>query len=208
MYHLINNHIDEILHSIGQDHIRDYDYLIDNIERVESPTYQATYKNYWRLNAARLSEDFCRVYFNLLQVALRDGMPQIPELVMELYQTPTHQNGQKSLQFSFSTKLCHMIDRQIPMYDSRIRAFYFFVEPDRKLELRQRVNRYMHFHNFLTGEYRRVLDNGLLSQSIQRFRQHFRPRYFTDVKIIDSLIWAFTSLMESGGTTYGIITYC
>lgn len=208
MYHLINSHIDQILQSIGQDHVTDYDFLIQNIDQLQTPPYQSAYKNYWRLNAARLSEGFCGVYFDLLQVGLRGGMPQIGDLVKQLYETQTHQDGRKSLQFSFCSKLCHMIDRQIPIYDSRIRGFYFFTEPDRKLSLQQRVNRFVDFHAFLIDEYRRVLSEGLLARSIEAFRQRFRPKHFTDVKVIDSLIWAFTNLSESGGLVYRIIVYC
>jgi hypothetical protein len=208
MYHLINSHIEEILQSIRQDHVTDYDFLVQNIDRLQTPFYQAAYKNYWRLNVARLCDDFCRVYFDRLQSSLRDGVPQIGELVKELHETPTHEGGRKSLQFSFCSKLCHMIDRQIPLYDSRIRNFYFYTEPDRKLSLQQRVDGYVHFHNFLIEEYRRVLSERLLSGAIQAFRQRFRPKHFADVKVIDSLIWAFTSLSESGGVAQRLIVYC
>jgi hypothetical protein len=182
--------------------------LIQYIDRLQTPGYQAIYKNYWRLNAARLSESFCRVYFDRLQAGLTGGMPQIGKLVRELHETPTHEAGRKSVQFSFCSKLCHMIDRQIPLYDSRIRDFYFYIEPDRKLSLEQRVDGYVHFHNFLIDEYRRVLSERLLSGAIQAFRQRFGPKHFTDVKVIDSLIWAFTSLSESGGVAQRLIIYC
>ncbi|MDP2983269.1 MAG: hypothetical protein Q8O92_08070 [Candidatus Latescibacter sp.] len=205
---MINTNIDQILQSIEKDHVPYYDYLIQNIDRLQTPSYRAAYKNYWGLYAALLSEDFCGVYFGQLQAGLRGGMPQIGALLKELYNTPTHKNGRKSLQFSFCSKLCHMVDRQTPIYDSRIRDFYFFTEPDRKLSLQQRVNGYVYFHDFLIDEYHRVLIEGLLSRSIQAFRQRYRPKHFTDIKVIDSLIWAFTNLSKSGGLSDRKIVYC
>ncbi len=207
MYHLINNHIPQILDSINGGHIADYDWLVQNIQQVANPLYQNRYRTFWRLNAARLSQDYCRVYFQHLQEGLNNP-PQIGILTNELYQIPTHNNGRQALQFSFCSKLCHMLNRQSPIYDSMIRDFYFFTEPDRNLPLQQRINECLQFHQFLINEYNRILDQGLLAQSIQAFRNRFNPQHFTDIKVIDSLIWAFVSLLRNGGGIDGIIAFC
>ena len=117
-------------------------------------------------------------------------------LAHELYQIPINTNRQ-ALQFSFCTKLCHMLNREIPIYDSRIRIFYNFVEPIRELPVVQRIDGYVQFHQFLINEYNRVLNEGLLAPSIQAFRQHLGPQHFTDIKVIDSLIWAFINFQEA-----------
>jgi len=101
-----------------------------------------------------------------------------------------------------------MLNTQIPIYDRMIRGFYFFDEPDRKLPLQQRVNQCFQFHQFLITEYNRVLNEGLLVPSIQAFREHFDPQYFTDIKVIDSLIWAFIGLLRNNGLGNGEIIYC
>lgn len=207
MYRLINGHIVQILDSINNDHISDYDWLVQNIQQVANPLYQTRYKTFWRLNAARLSPNYCGVYFQRLQDGLNNNPPQIAELANELYLIPTHNNGRQALQFSFCSKLCHMLNRQIPIYDAMIRDFYFFTEPDRGLPLPQRINEYAQFHQFLTQEYNRILAQGLLAQSIQAFRQHFNPQHFTDIKVIDSMIWAYVSILKNGGVMNGIIHY-
>jgi hypothetical protein len=47
------------------------------------------------------------------------------------------------------------------------------------------------FYEFLKKEYQRILESGVLSASIQAFRQRFEGKNHTDEKIIDSLIWKF-----------------
>lgn len=208
MYHLINSHIQQILQSIPPGHVTEYDWLVQNIINVATPDYQSRYRRYWVLNVARLSDNYCQVYFQHLQNGLNGNPPQLGNLANQLYQTPTHANGQQSLQFSFCSKLCHMLNRQIPMYDSMIRGFYFFIEPRRNLPIIQRINGCMIFHQFLIDEYNRVLNQGLLAGSIQAFRQRFNPQQFTDIKVIDSLIWAFVSLLKNGGVMNRTISYC
>jgi hypothetical protein len=197
MYSLINNHIQEIIGSIQNTHITDYDWLVQNIQQVADPEYQNRYKNYWRLNAARLSQKYCQAYFQHLQKGLDATPPQLDVLANQLYQTPTHGNGRQSLQFSFCSKLCHMLDGQLPIYDAMIRDFYFFTEPRRNLAIPQRITTYLKFYQFLINEYNRILDQRLLGPSIQAFRNHFNPQDFTDIKVIDSLIWAFVSLQRN-----------
>jgi hypothetical protein len=206
MYDLINAHIQTILGTIPQNHVTEYDWLIQNLNQCVTPQYQARYKNYWRLNAARLSADYCNVYFQALHAAQRHPIT-VANLAHQLYGTPTHGNGRRSLQFSFATKLLHMVSPDTPIYDSLVAAFYFFQEPERNLALAQRIGVLAAFYIFLGQEYQRICTNNLLSVSIQAFRQQFNPRQFTDEKVVDSLLWAFVALLRQGGVTNGTITY-
>jgi hypothetical protein len=109
-YDEINELIDQILQSIAPIHVTEYDWLVQNIHQVAETEYQRRYKNYWRLNGAGLSQNYCRVYFQHLQAGLNNNAPQLTTLVNELYQIPIRQN-RHALQFSFCTKLCHMLNR-------------------------------------------------------------------------------------------------
>jgi hypothetical protein len=195
-YEEINDNIDNILHSVGSSHVGQYDWLIENIQNVAEPEYQRKYKTFWRLNGAGLSQAYCHAYFEFLQAGLNNNVLQLNILAHELYQRPVNTNRQ-ALQFSFCTKLCHMLNREIPIYDSRIRTFYNFAEPLRQLPVVQRIAAYVQFHQFLIDEYNHVLNQGLLAPSIRAFRQHLAPQHFTDIKVIDSLIWAFINYKET-----------
>lgn len=195
-YNEINENIDQILVSIHPRHVTEYDWLVQNIYNVAKADYQRRYKNYWRLNGAGLSQNYCQAYFQHLQAALNNNAPQLNTIVSQLYQIPVRPN-KHALQFSFCTKLCHMINRHSPIYDSMIRDFYNFETPSYSLPVQHRIALLIEFHQYLVHEYNRVLQDGLLTESIQAFRQRFKPQYFTDIKVIDSLIWA-SSPRESG----------
>ena len=206
MYNLINAHIQAILSTIPQNHVTEYDWLIQNLNQCATPQYQARYKNFWRLNAARLSANYCNVYFQALQAA--QAVPTtIGGLAQQLYNTPTHGNGRQSLQLSFTTKLLHMVNTNAPIYDSLVAAFYFFQEPGRNQTLQHRVAAYVAFHTFLTQEYAMIIANNLLAPSIQAFRHQLNPVQFTDEKVIDSLLWAYVAMLRNGGITNGTIIY-
>lgn len=195
-YEKINDNIDNILHAISPSHVAQYDWLIQNIHQVAEHGYQRRYKTFWRLNGAGLSQNYCHAYFQYLQAGLDNNALHLHILAHELYQIPINTDRQ-ALQFSFCTKLCNMLNREIPIYDSRIRIFYNFVEPTRNLPVIQRIDGYIRFHQFLINEYNRVLNEGLLAPSIQAFRQDLVPQHFTDIKVIDSLLWAFINYQQA-----------
>jgi hypothetical protein len=206
MYHLINRDIQAVLQSFPRNHVPDYDWLQQNLNLCGTQQYQTRYKKYWRLNAARLSPNFCNIYFQALQASKRK-CPTARGLAQRLYATPTHRNGRQGLQFSFATKLVHMVDPTTPIYDSLIAGFYFWQEPSRRLSVARRLGEIVRFHAFLADEYRRILRQNLLSASIQKFRNHFNPRHFTDEKVIDSLLWAYVALLRNGGIINGTVIY-
>jgi hypothetical protein len=195
-YDEINENIDRILESIDQKHVTEYDWLVQNIHNVAEADYQRRYKSYWWLDKAELSQNYCLAYFQHLQAGLNDNAPQLNIIVNRLYQMPVSQN-KHALQFSFCTKLCHMINRNSPIYDRYIRGFYNFEPPSSSLPVQHRIALLMEFYQYLVHEYNRVLQEGLLTKSIQAFRQRFKSQYFTDIKVIDSLIWA-SSPRKSG----------
>jgi hypothetical protein len=195
-YEEINDNIVHILRAVGPAHVAQYDWLVQNIHQVTEPQYQRKYKGFWRLSGAGSSHTYCHAYFQFLQAGLNSNVLHLNILAHELYRIPPNTNRQ-ALQFSFCTKLCHMLNREMPIYDSRIPIFYHFVEPLRGLPVGQRIAGYVQFHQFLFKEYNRVLNEGLLAPPIQTFRQHLGPQHFTDIKVIDSLIWAFINYREA-----------
>jgi len=206
MYQLINTKVQSVLAAIPQTHVTEYDWLIQNLNQCAQPQYQARYKTFWRLGAARLSEGYCNVYFKKLHAA-QANPPNLADLAQQLYATPTHNNGRRGLQYSFASKLFHSVQPTSPIYDSQVAAFYFFGESQRNAPIRTRIEYLTRFHSFLAEEYGRIIQQGLLAKPIESFRENFNPQCFTDQKIIDSLLWAFVSLLQEGGLSNGWIAY-
>jgi hypothetical protein len=200
MYALINKHIADLLTFLVRS--RDIDPYLDlqsklHFTDVSSDTaFQATYKKYWQLNAARLSASFCAAYFGLLEERKNTPVPTVEEVSRLLFQYPTQGNGRRSLQFSFATKLVHMLDPKKPVYDSLIGHFYFLpLTTSREGKLVDLLVSY----KFLEDEYERIASTGLLAPSIQSFRQRFPVGgIITDQKVIDTLIWGFVRMLKDG----------
>jgi hypothetical protein len=207
MYHLINHHAQTIMDSIAPAHVTEYDWLLQNIGTANTEAWRTRYRAFWQMNAARLSPGYCTAYFAALAGAAHD-VPTPGHLAHVLYHVPTHGNGRKSLQFSFVTKLLHMTNPQLPIYDSMVAGFYFFEAPARDRPLPERVGKLEAFWAFLGQEYARILNGGLLTIAIQAFRQRLNPQHFTDQKVIDSLIWAFVTLLRNGGLPSSRVVYC
>jgi hypothetical protein len=194
-YAEINTNIGLILPSIEPAHVTEYDWLVGNIHHAADGFYQRRYKRYWGLNDGGLSKGYYKQYFRHLRQST-NSVPVLSTLVEQLYQVPTRKDSY-ALQFSFCTKLCHMIDRNLPIYDSNIMKFYDFTLLASKISVPQQIRRLVEFHQYLVTEYNRVLELGLLRSSIEAFRQYFHPQHFTDVKVIDSLICASEERMNN-----------
>lgn len=212
MYTLINQNIDLVLSTL--DYRLDIVTYLGLIRRFDQsdishdPVFHLDYRRYWRLNAARLSKSFCLAYFDLME-RLRTNQNMDTEAVARiLYRLPTHENGRQSLQFSFASKLVHTLDRHRPIYDSMVADFFFFRPPDPNRELDFRLRSLSTFYNFLCSEYHRVLEHGFLEPSILRFRQiQGVDDAYTDVKIIDTLIWRFVTLLRNGALLDARVVY-
>lgn len=196
MYYLINQHINLILGNIPQEFVGQYNWLMERLHQVnvaEDAEYRRNYRNYWAMNIARLPECFYDEYFRLLERNKNNAQIDIQHIARVLY------NVAHTFQFSFATKLVHMINRSNPIYDKMVRDFYYLPETTARQEFDIRLNDYLRSYNFLCQEYDRVIHEGILTDSINRFRNEFQPVHFTDVKIIDSLIWVFIILARQGG---------
>lgn len=204
MYDLINQFAQVVVSTIPSSHVADYEWLVKNVGQATAPNYQQRYRRYWSMNAAQLSPSFYSAYFTALSTGIVQP-PTLSSLCQTLHAASARQKGQKSLQFSFATKLLHMVNQHYPIYDSLITAFYFFEAPSTNLQ--QRIGGLVAFHNFLIQEYARVLNQGLLATAMQEFRVRLNPQHFTDEKIVDSLIWAFVGLLRKGALPKGQIAY-
>ncbi len=100
-----------------------------------------------------------------------------------------------------------MTNPVLPVFDSQIAGFYFFQEATTGLNLQERINGFVAFHDFLVQEYPRVLKSGLLAKAILEYRRKLNPQHVSDEKIVDSLIWAFVGLLRKGAIRKGQVAY-
>jgi hypothetical protein len=170
--------------------------------------FQSAYRRHWQLNAARLSTSFLVAYFGLLEATKQENAATVESVARRLLETPTHGASRMTLQFSFASKLVHMVQPNQPIYDSMVERFFFFASAKEGESVDAKLKRLLQAYKFLGEEYRRVLTEGLLADAIARFRARFEVgTEYTDAKVIDTLIWKFVSFAGKGALPNRTIVY-
>jgi hypothetical protein len=205
VYRMMNENCEDLLAEL--DRISDVPRYIELRRRLfagdvaTDENFHALYRTYWQMNVARLGDPFYFRYFALLESLKKNGagfLGTIDATIRELALI-SNTTERPSLQFSFATKLLNTIDPRLPVYDSYVSQFFFFVAPPSNYPVDARLSALLSFHAFLRAEYSRVLNEGLLSEAIVRFRQHFAiDSELCDERVIDMLIWGYVSLLRNG----------
>jgi hypothetical protein len=212
MYQIINDNISSLIASIDKRRNIEPYLVLQEIFRggsiSDNENFKFIYRKYWQLNAARLSDHYCKHYFQVLEKYRNKDQKDIESLVKELYDVPSNSKGKKAIQFSFASKLLHTIDNTGPVYDSLIADFYFLPKIKPSWNYKKKITAYLKAYDFLKQEHKRVLNDNLLSVGIRSFREHFAlPQTYTDQKIIDTLLWKFAIFLRAGAIMEGKIKY-
>ena len=204
MYSVISASHQTIIREIDPQYVAQYEWIREKVAEADSIQYQREYKDFWRMNVAQLSKSFYATYFGLLKAS---APPTLPSLGQTLYESAIRRSGKRILPFSFATKLLHIQNPHLPIYDSRVARFFLFEPPASDPPLQERIAKLTAFYEFLVAEYARVINAGMLAPAIAAFRERFRPHHHTDEKIVDWLIWALVGLAEDGAVLNGRIVY-
>jgi len=200
MYSIIENHIEQIIHGkIDEKYCKQYRTITEKLHGIDvrnDSEYQRTYKNFWTMNPW-LNKKFCVSYFTKLEQYKNNKKDiNLESLLRDLYKIPVNNKGTRALQFSFVTKLIHVIDNNKPIYDNKIGDFYFIRITDNN-DIDERIESGIRIYRFLEKEYKRILRKKLLEKSLDHIdkivRKHSQGCTFSKVKLIDAIIWAFVS---------------
>jgi hypothetical protein len=173
MYSVINRFQQTIISDIDPQYVKQYEWILQNVAQADSADYHQQYRGFWGMNVARLSSGFYATYFGLLKAPT--PTLTLASLCDTLYDSSTRDRGKQTLQFSLATKLLHILNPHLPIYDSRVARFYLFKAPTSG-SVKERAEKLTAFHNFLVAEYARVINNSLLAPGIVAFRERFRPQ--------------------------------
>src|SRR5260370_41701225 len=80
------------------------------------------------MGAARLGDEFCKAYFEHLEELKALGRADVGRIAIRLYGVGSNKKGERKLHFSFSTKMAHMLQPDMPVYDSLVAQFFFLPE--------------------------------------------------------------------------------
>lgn len=207
MYAWINECADELLENLGT-HVQDYSDLRSKLFEVDvrvDADFQRKYKAFWAMNVARLNKAYTDAYFAHLEQSKHTTSPDVRAVATHLHGFPTTADGRTSLQFSFASKLVHMLDPSKPVYDSLVERFFFLPVP--AASGRARLDSLMKSYEFLEREHARIVRSDLLGGAIAKFKDRFGSFNLADGKIIDSLVWSFAGELNAGAIRSGEFEY-
>lgn len=208
MYRVINRHRAEIVKAMvegrGGSAIGEYSWLrqvLRDRDASRNAEFQGRYRRFWvmRFPAKR----YFPAYFSLLEQDKDSRCLDPIAICQQLRAVSRNPAGDDIIQFSFATKMAHMANPDLPIYDQMVRRFYFLPTPDGSLDFDGRLAAYMASYTFLKAEYRRVIAASLLAPAMSAFRRAFPVCGQSDVKVIDSLIWRFVDMADSGAFQSG-----
>ena len=84
MYNLMNQYAQTVVGTIPPDHVKDYEWLIQNVGDASQQNYQDKYRQYWRMDVAQLSPSFYAAYFGALNSA-RTNTPTLSFVAQTLH---------------------------------------------------------------------------------------------------------------------------
>ncbi len=204
MYRLINQNAAAVLSELDRLKIPEYLRLRAGMSFVDVAVdmdFQLRYRSYWRMNVGRFGPAFYKRYFALLGDCQHRNSADVRQAIQVLSDIGVESRG---LQFSFATKLVHMIDPRLPVYDSYVAAFYFYAPASSKTTPAKRIDDLVEFYEFLREEYARVLRDGLLREALQGFKSRVTTGdSIPDERIIDWLLWGWVSYLRSGAQQSG-----
>ena len=135
MYHLINENAKVVVDTAERLQIDAHHKLRADLKAIDPSSdedFQRRYRAYWRMNVGRFGQDFYSRYFEILRDCQQSGLSDVRSIIGQLSDIGAASRG---LQFSFATKLAHMTDPHVPVYDSYVAAFYFYSPPSSKVSV-------------------------------------------------------------------------
>lgn len=165
------------------------EYKKGNIEK--NYLFQFVFKSFYALDGAGLSEQLKTRYFELMS----EGKLELEDILTELYEIKNRRE-QKTLQFSFTTKLLHTIDESKPIFDSEVSAVVHTKVKGKTLE--QRIKSCINIYTEIDILYKELLEDKNIKKILLKFKNRFSLNKddISDAKILDFIIWSLGKILK------------
>lgn len=173
---------DMLIHGL---HIKEYDYIINNVDKIESKKFQTTFNYFFKV---RRNKEWRRIYYELFQEVYQDSSKQTFEYILtEIYKrTKVIKNNNGYIEASFASKMLHSVNPDKPIWDQYVLSYFDIVDVKKGDRIQECINNYKKIEE----EYERLLNNEKVLELISRFRKIVTNYRLADMKIIDFMIWS------------------
>ena len=201
----IEENAETIVGDIGQEAVSVYAFLASEFSRatiVDNRVFQFTYRSFYRLDNAGLTQQFKAKYFRLLEDGRNSQAPNLELLTRELY-AYANLKGQRSLQFSFVTKLANTVNREYPIYDAEVARVFGFRAPYHYKPFDVRLSEYLGFYRSVQEQYAEILRDGSLTRARALFHQMYDSdsHVVPEIKVLDFIFWSAGKLSRDSEDT-------
>lgn len=206
MYTLINENAERLAQSFKKEHPNS----VGNYQRLQNHTGnidERLYRKFYGMNGKGLTTAFFDAYFAIITTHSIGSEPltltsesmesDFRRIVTYLASIESDGAHHHKVHFSFSTKLLHTLNKDAPIYDSNISAFYFLPQTSGGTA-DQRIEKCVSQYAFLIREYERIKSESLLAAAIEAFsRQHEDFSTISFTKQVDFILWHFTKTLQN-----------
>ncbi|MFA6533935.1 MAG: hypothetical protein WCT37_02050 [Patescibacteria group bacterium] len=182
----------EIFSNLNFENIAVYLFLKDEYTKqniLNNFVFQFVFRSFYRMDSAGLSDEIKSCYFKLLA----NKQTKLEIILSELYKIPTLKN-KKTIQFSFSTKLLHTIDNNLPIFDSEVGKIFNLKVSGKNED--EKIASCIKIYDTLKVYYLELNNAEEIKEVISKFRQRFDVdiNKISNTKILDFIFWSLGKL--------------
>lgn len=180
-----------IIDFLSLESISVYEFLHTEFQKgdvTNNPLFQFVYRSFYRLDNAGLSDMFKVEYFRIMEEKRYSSTLNLTEIMLQLYKFD-RLKGDKSIQFSFTTKLINTIKAEYPIYDSEV-AHVFGFSTYYINDVEKKISRYLEQYEVIKNSYSEIIEKQLLKDIFFKFDKKFSGNNLSNIKKLDFVIWA------------------
>lgn len=193
----------DIIKSFKQESIDVYLFLkskLDTTDVTYNHLFQYVYRHFYGMNRAGLTDQFYKEYFKTLEKYKNKpesfNLEKAIKRFLEFNSRTRKGKEEKSLQFSFLTKLSHSINPKNPIYDQFVCkacgiSQYYDSGKSKKIE------RLLDAYKKIESIYLSITKENLLSQVVKEFDENFNTEKLTTTMKYDFIFWEAGKLLAN-----------
>ena len=165
-------------------HLDDYDYIINNLDKIDSKEFQTKFDYFFKV---RKNEDWRKIYFDLFDEVYHDKSKQEFEyIIKQLFERAKKRFGKGSIEPSFASKMLHCINTDEPIWDKFVISYVKMDDIKNNNTIQNCINNY----DDLRAKYEKLLNDKKILNNISVFKSIVTKYRISNLKILDFMIWS------------------
>lgn len=190
---IINNHTQAIIDNISYESIEVYNFLRKEYEKkniTDNYLFQFVYRSFYRLDNAGLPAEFKTEYFNLLERYSKPNHFFDFHTILKKLNDIENYKKQRTIQFSFVSKMQNTIHSNKPIYDSKVAKVFAFSRAKPVLSFDEKVDFYKKQLQEIEDTYKLLIKNNSIQKVITLFDEKFQGNNLGTTKKLDFIFWS------------------